>query len=186
MVCNTLTRQALVAFMILGLAGCAMAPRGDGGAPVIDAPASTPAPSAPEQPRPGEPEAIPSPATAPTPSTGRTVIAPSTRPAAVEGLLDSARRQSAAGDQAAAAATLERALRIAPKDPLLWQRLATVRLAQGRWDLAEQMAAKSNSLAGDDRQFKADNWLLIANARQARGDSAGARRAREQARQASE
>jgi tetratricopeptide (TPR) repeat protein len=108
------------------------------------------------------------------------------RPIAVAQLLDTASRQQRAGQHTAAASTLERALRIAPKDAQLWHELASVRLAQGRWLLAEQMAAKSNNLAGNDRQLIADNWQLIANARQSRGDTAGALRAREQARQASE
>lgn len=171
---HNLLRGMLPILLIASLAACAIAPGPDeGSAPVID------------QTAPGAP-ASPGVERTPPPRRTLTMIEPEPRPAVVEGLLDTAQRQLAAGDAAAAAATLERALRIAPKDPLLWQRLAAVRLAQGRWDLAEQMAAKSNTLAGDDRAVMASNWLLIGDARQGRGDLAGARRAREQARQASE
>ena len=50
----------------------------------------------------------------------------------------------------AAAASIERALRIEPRNPRLWQELARVRLKQGQYAQAENVAARSNSWAGDD------------------------------------
>ncbi|MEJ2154345.1 MAG: tetratricopeptide repeat protein [Desulfobacteraceae bacterium] len=47
-----------------------------------------------------------------------------------------------------ARANLERAVRIEPRNPLLWQELARVQLEQGQYRQAENMAAKSNTLAG--------------------------------------
>jgi cytochrome c-type biogenesis protein CcmH/NrfG len=95
--------------------------------------------------------------------------------------MDSARADLAAGRLANAAASLERALRIEPRNPRLWQELARVRLKQGDYAQAEGVAARSNSWAGADNALRAENWRLIAQAREARGDSEGARAALETA-----
>lgn len=97
---------------------------------------------------------------------------------AVSVLMRRADDQRRAGDLDAATVSLERALRIAPDDALLWQRLAEVRLVQQRHALVVQLAAKSNALAlSTDRALRARNWQLIAEARQSLGDSRGAREA---------
>lgn len=100
---------------------------------------------------------------------------------AVAGLLETARTDAAAGNLANAAASLERALRIEPRNPRLWQELARVRLKQGQYAQAESVAARSNSWAGDDKTLRAENWRLIAESRRARGDTEGAQAALEQA-----
>ena len=104
-----------------------------------------------------------------------------TESVAVAGLMDSARADLATGRLANAAASLERALRIEPRNPRLWQELARVRLKQGDYAQAEGVAARSNSWAGADNALRAENWRLIAQAREARGDSEGARAALETA-----
>ena len=97
---------------------------------------------------------------------------------AIASLMDSARADNAAGRLANAAASLERALRIEPRNPRLWQELSRVRLSQRDYVQAESCAARSNSWAGsDDGALRADNWRLIAQAREARGDADGARAA---------
>jgi predicted Zn-dependent protease len=124
-----------------------------------------------QQPAPvSEPVPAPVPAPAPPPQTP-----------AVASLLASARTDAAAGRLVSAAASLERALRIEPRNPLLWQELARVRLRQGDYAQAESVAARSNSWAGNDTRLRAENWRLIAQAREARGDAAGARAALEAA-----
>src|SRR6266446_2974214 len=100
---------------------------------------------------------------------------------AIASLLDGARADTAAGRLANAAASLERALRIEPRNPRLWQELARVRLKQGDYAQAESTAARSNSWAGGDNQLRAENWRLIARARDARGDAEGAKAALEAA-----
>lgn len=100
---------------------------------------------------------------------------------AIAGLLDGARADAASGRLANAAASLERALRIEPRNPRLWQELARVRLKQGEYAQAESTAARSNSWAGGDSSLRAENWRIIAQARGARGDAAGARAALEAA-----
>jgi predicted Zn-dependent protease len=100
---------------------------------------------------------------------------------AVASLMDGARTDVAAGRLVNAAASLERALRIEPRNPRLWQELARVRLKQGDYAQAESVAARSSSWAGGDNRLRAENWRLIAQAREARGDAAGARAALEAA-----
>lgn len=101
---------------------------------------------------------------------------------AVGVLMRRAADQRRSGDFDGATVSLERALRIAPDDAVLWHRLAEVRMAQRRPELVVQLAAKSNALAAaDDRALRRDNWRLIAEARQALGDPDGARAARRQA-----
>jgi tetratricopeptide (TPR) repeat protein len=123
-----------------------------------------------------EPAPVSESAPAPTPGP-----APRAENVAVAGLMDSARADLAAGRLANAAASLERALRIEPRNPRLWQELARVRLKQGDYAQAEGVAARSNSWAGADNALRAENWRLIAQAREARGDSEGARAALETA-----
>ena len=101
---------------------------------------------------------------------------------AVSLLQQRAADQRASGDLDGAVASLERALRIAPEDPLLWHELAAVRLDQGQYGRAEQLAAKSNALAAaGDQRLRGANWQLIAKARRVQGDAAGARDAERRA-----
>jgi len=101
---------------------------------------------------------------------------------AIASLMDSARADTTGGRLANAAASLERALRIEPRNPRLWQELSRVRLLQRDYVQAESCAARSNSWAGSDDALRADNWRLIAQARQARGDGDGAKEAIERLR----
>ncbi len=100
---------------------------------------------------------------------------------AVEELLQTAHLQREEGNLAEAVATLERALRIEPRNAHLWNRLAHLRLDQQQPLLAAELAAKSNVLAAADPELKRDNWILIGQARRATGDFEGARSAERQA-----
>lgn len=103
---------------------------------------------------------------------------------AVSVLMKRADEQRRSGQFDAAGASLERALRIAPDDALLWHRLAAVRLAQRRHGMAAELAAKSNALANSgDRSLRSRNWSLIAQARRGLGDLSGARKAEQRAAQ---
>lgn len=83
-------------------------------------------------------------------------------------LLDQASRQEHSGSTEKAAATLERALRIEPKNARLWHRLAVLRFQQGQFTLAESLAAKSSMLAQGDWSLKQKNAELIEQVRQRR------------------
>jgi len=105
------------------------------------------------------------------------------QPPAVVALLETAEQQANSGDLEAAAASLERAIRIDPRNPLLWHHLATVRLSQGDAQAAEQLAVKSNSLASGNLVQQSRNWELIARARRAQRDDPGAAAAERRARE---
>ena len=100
---------------------------------------------------------------------------------AVAKLMEGARADIESGELSRAAAALERALRIEPRNPRLWQELARLRLRQGDYGQAESLAARSNSWAGDERRVRVANWRLIAEARAARGDVDGETAALERA-----
>lgn len=91
---------------------------------------------------------------------------------------EQARREDRLDD---AVTALERALRLEPEDAVLWSRLAELRLRQADHAGAENLAAKSNALAGDQRTLRYRNWLIITEARRRRGDESGAREARARA-----
>ena len=72
------------------------------------------------------------------------------------------------GQLEAAAQTLERGLRIAPKDATLWSRLAAIRLQQKQYDQAQSMAQKSNTLAGTNMTIIQKNNTIIEAAQRNR------------------
>ncbi len=80
-------------------------------------------------------------------------------------LLNQAKIQEQSGDSERAAAVLERAIRIEPKNAQLWHRLALLRLQQGKLELAESLAEKSSALARDDDLLKRKNNTIIEQAR---------------------
>lgn len=84
---------------------------------------------------------------------------------AVSSLLAKAELREQQAQWEGAAALLERALRIEPRNARLWHRLAKVRLQQGRYAMAESLAQKSNALARDDGELKRRNAELIDTAR---------------------
>lgn len=113
--------------------------------------------------------AAPAPASVPASlPAARTLSAP------VAALVADADQRAAAGQHDGAAASIERALQIEPGNAWLWYRLARERLAQGRSAEAENLAARSNSLASGDVRLQGGNWRVIEQARRQRGDSAGA------------
>lgn len=97
-------------------------------------------------------------------------------------LLTTAQQQQGSGDLNGAASSLERAQRIAPREPQVLYRLAEVRLAQGDAAQAEQFARRALSYASGRPALQASLWNLIAQAREQQGDPAGAAQARERAR----
>jgi tetratricopeptide (TPR) repeat protein len=86
----------------------------------------------------------------------------------VMALLDQASKQEQSGSPERAAATLERALRIEPRNARLWHRLAVLRFQQGQFTLAESLAAKSSMLAQGDWSLKQKNAELIEQVHQRR------------------
>jgi Tfp pilus assembly protein PilF len=144
-----------------------------------------PAPSPPESPQtaPAGSVTTPQPAT-PQPGTGTPTppAPPSAGPppkqfhlgAAASALVTQAHGQLAGGDTAQAAATLERALRIEPENPLVWIELGRVRLAESNPAQADAMARKALALASGDAAAQSSAWHLIADSQRARGNNGAA------------
>ena len=96
----------------------------------------------------------------------------------IASLINDAEQYSSQGKTEQAVATIERALRIEPKNALLWHQLAAARMQQQQWQQAIAMARKSNALAGANRRLRSDNWALIAAAYDSLGDKKKAKEAR--------
>jgi len=148
-----------------------------------------------ESPSNGPTESVPSESrSAPPASTSSTEAAPQVvasvappRPTsslspAADALVKQSEQELVAKDYVGAAATLERALGIQPQEAYIWNRLARVRMEQGLYAQAGNLASRSNALAGDQVALKQDNWSMVAAARRAVGDAAGAAEAERKAR----
>ena len=89
-----------------------------------------------------------------TPGTASPLPVPAPQPAVPStpssALLTDVDQAIAAGDLERAAAVAERALRIAPRDPQLWYRLASIRARQERNEEAEGFARRALSFATTD------------------------------------
>lgn len=115
------------------------------------------------------------PASKPTPKQRTPPPPPSLLPA-VGTLVKQAERQRRARDYVGAAANLERALGLQPLEPYVWNRLARVRMEQGRYVQARHLASRSNVLTGGKRSaLTRDNRNIIAAAGRAAGGTAGAK-----------
>lgn len=90
---------------------------------------------------------------------------------AVVALLDRAQLDTDAGRREAAGASLERGLRIEPRNAWLWQELAQLRLTQGQYAQAISLAQKSMSFAAREPRLLALDWRVIGNARVAQGNT---------------
>jgi Flp pilus assembly protein TadD len=133
---------------------------------------SSPPPAFPES-RPAPPQQGPGTAQPPPPAATQPQPAPATpsRPApkqyrlgaASVALVAQAHKQVTGGDFGLAAATVERALRIEPDNPLLWIELGRVRYTAGDYGPADGMGRKALAFAAGDPQAQASAWRLIAD-----------------------
>jgi len=151
----------VVAVAVLSLSGCAT----EGPAlppPAQRPPTETPAGSA-------------QPAVPPAATTAPAERSPTTPPKqfrlgpATTALVAQAQRQAGSGDYGPAAATLERAERIEPDNPLVWIELGRVHLSEGNAGQADALGRKALALATGDPSAQASAWRLIADALRARG-----------------
>jgi tetratricopeptide (TPR) repeat protein len=160
---------------LLALAGCTLTRP----APFAPPPPAPP-PSGSAQPQPG------------APAPGSAAAAPAERPApppprqfrlgaAAGSLVTQAHAQASSGDYGQAAATLERAQRIEPDNPLLWIELGRVRLAENNAPQADAMGRKALALAVGDPAAQAAAWHLIADSLKARGRNGEAAEAEQKA-----
>ena len=171
------------------------APAPGWGAPA-DQPKVTPAPNANQPAAPGaaairdavkeapkvavdEPAANPA---APPPVETKTVACNTPDPAApakaegetaVSALLKKASGSLGKGDLDGAAAYLENAQRLDPKNSKILYDIANIRYHQGRYKEAESMASRAVQTGGSNAMLK-KSWSLISNSRNKLGDSQGA------------
>lgn len=167
------SRLFFISGWLLLLAGCASVPKQP---PATSIPGAIPQESVP-------PGALPPGAIPPqAPGVGEQVpkTTMSGNPAVIA-LLDRAQIDTNTGHREAAGASLERGLRIEPRNAWLWHELAQLRLIQGQYAQAIALAQKSISFAARDRSLLALDWRVIGNARVAQGNSAGAEEAFKQA-----
>jgi tetratricopeptide (TPR) repeat protein len=115
--------------------------------------------------QPGVPPAAPAPAERPSTAPAKQFHLG----AATTALVAQAQRQAGSGDYAPATATLERALRIEPDNPLVWIELGRVHLAEGDAGQADALGRKALALATGDPAAQASAWRLIADSLRARG-----------------
>lgn len=105
------------------------------------------------------------------------VIAPSKQNAAVVALLDSAQQQKRDGDLRSAQTSLQRAQRIAPRDPEVYYALANTHRDLQNYALAEQVALKGVSIVQGQPTQLHRFWTLIADIRSDAGNFSGAEKA---------
>ena len=145
-------------FVVALLAACSLQ------GPARNTPREAPGTAVPQVPGQPPPEGQPPvPGERPAPSPRQFTLGP-----AASALVSQAHRQSAGGDFGQAAATLERALRIEPDNPLLWTELGRVRLGENNPAQADAMGRKALALATGDPSAQAAAWHLIADSLRAR------------------
>src|ERR1700722_2018663 len=158
---TTLT-AALAAAALLG--GCSLfAPRPT--QPSNGSASPSPQPSGPPPPTPAPPSAPPAqPVPPPPPPSRENHLSPATH-----SLVTQARTQISHGDLDGASATLDRALRIEPNNPLLWIERGRLRLAESDPHQAEGCGRKALALASGDRGTPAQAGRLLAGGLRAPG-----------------
>lgn len=177
-------KAGVIGLVILGLAGCVSGTggyrppvedrTGQGGVIQSVEPAAAGVivkPSVYRESRTEQPVAVP----VPTPITSRP------QNPAVIALLDKASQQKRNGSMQAAESSLERAQRIAPRDPEIYYQWADVRRLEGQWSQAEQLALKGTNMAIGDAIMLRRLWLLIAEVRSSSGNRSGAQQAKSKA-----
>jgi Flp pilus assembly protein TadD len=82
---------------------------------------------------------------------------------ATQALVMQARAQISKGQLPSASGTLDRALRIEPQNPLLWNELARLRLTEGDLKQAEHCARRALLLGSTDTTVRVEAGHLLAD-----------------------
>ncbi len=95
----------------------------------------------------------------------------------IKSLLERALSQYRNNELGGAGATVERALRMAPRDATLWYFLSRIRYVQKNMEQAIQLALRSNSIAKKNNDLMVLNWRTVAEAKRQQGDPKGVKQA---------
>lgn len=174
--------STLLLALALAAAGCAVQPFGSepeagpapapsGQGPELPAPPPTPEPTEP---------VIEAPPPTPVPRE-RPKVAPAKLSPASQALVTQAQAQRQRGDLPGATVSLDRALRIEPRNPLLWIEMGRLRMDQRNYAQAEAMGRRALSFAVGDPRTQSAAWTLIADSLKARGRNPEAQDALERA-----
>jgi predicted Zn-dependent protease len=146
------------------LSACSVFRSPESPSPRAPTPAQTPQGPGTAQPQPApSPEAVPVPEQPPRAPPKQFKLSPATN-----ALVQQARTQAHSGAFVPAAATIERALRIEPENPLLWIELGQIRLSENNPGQADSMGHKALALATGDPLAQASAWRLVAESYRAR------------------
>jgi len=107
---------------------------------------------------------------------------PATLSPASRTLVTQAQAQRKKGDLPGATVSLERALRIEPRNPLLWLEMGRLRMDQHNYLQAENMGRKALSMSVGDDSTQSAAWRLIADSLRARDRNPEAEEAMDRAR----
>jgi len=159
--CRAVLRRGVVLLLCAAVGGCAAGPTFQ--SPGRPGPVtSRPAPTAPQAPADESPRSAD--ANGGSADVGEDLrlgrAAPAEAPASLA-LLAQSRSERAAGSYAAAASSIERALRIDPNNAALWVELGEIKLADDDPEQAQMMARKALTLAGGNPGIAARAERLI-------------------------
>lgn len=172
---NSALRFFMTGLMISMLAACSTTPYQPSQPPVDDR-SSQPAPQKPSETRSYPPveEAAAEQPTPSLPAPSPQVQKPIKQNPAVVALLDKADQARVSGDLRSAQNNLQRAQRIAPRDPKVYYSLAQTHMSLEDYDLAEQVALKGVSLSSGNNVLLKRFWQLLTEIRLRAGDVSGA------------
>jgi len=183
-------RFLLALLLTTAMAGCSVTPYHPPQPPVEDrssraepapVPKAEPEPEAASEPAIATPLPDSAPLPTPAPSPAPVPQTDSRQSPAVIALLSDAEQSRSAGDYRAAQGSLQRAQRIAPRDPEVYYSLALTHMELEDYDLAEQVALKGVSVAQGNHYQSQRLWKLIAKIRLRAGDPEGAQQAEQKA-----
>ena len=100
---------------------------------------------------------------------------------AVKSLMEDAAEAESIGEFDVAAVSLERALRIQPRDPEILQQMAEVQLLKKDYEQALNFAIQSYDSGSRVGEICARNWHSISVAREHLGDKSGSKQAKSRA-----
>lgn len=172
---NSALRFFMTGLMLSMLAACSTTPYQPSQPPVDDRSSEPTLPQPPETPAyPPVEDVTPEQPRSAQPAPSPQEQTPIKQSPAVVALLDKAEQARVSGDLRSAQNNLQRAQRIAPRDPKVYYSLAQTHMSLEDYDLAEQVALKGVSLSSGNNVLLKRFWQLLTEIRLRAGDVSGA------------